>query len=287
MKIQVHDFNLEATLDSAQVFGFTKSEAGIYEGVLEGVPVKVWQEKEWLHLSLRAERSNLPMASWRSPRRPEGLLAKTVSQYFDLDRDMDPVYEILSTDERLLKPFQTFRGLRIIRQNGWEALAGFIISANNNFKRIQGIWRNLSRSLSHDEYNFPLPEQIASSSEAKLRELGLGYRAPYLFQTAKFVAANPEVLDRIRSAGYKEAKERVMAFPGVGEKVADCVLLYGFQKYESFPVDVWIHRIVRKLYFRNRKMSERKIAEFGRKRWGHQAGFVQQFLFHGARSGIL
>ncbi len=268
MKIPVSDFNLEATLDSAQVFGFQKNERNVYSGVLEGRPAKIWQEGNLLNV--------------------DGTVAeKTIRNYFDLARDMRPVYDTLAADERLVKPLQEFKGLRIIRQNGWEALAGFIISANNNFKRIQGIWRGLSRDLSHDEYNFPSAEQIAASSEKKLRELGLGYRAPYLFQTAKFVAANPEVLDIIRSAEYEDAKERVMAFPGVGEKVADCVLLYGFQKYESFPVDVWIHRIVRKLYFRNRKISEKKIAAFGRKRWGAQAGFVQQFLFHGARTGIL
>lgn len=268
MKIQVHDFNLEATLDSAQVFGFTKSEDGIYEGVVEGIPAKVWQEAAFLHVEGRVSD-------------------RVIQRYFDLERDMTSVYQALSADERLVKSFEAFKGLRIIRQNGWEALAGFIISANNNFKRIQGIWKNLCRTLGENDCIFPAPEELASSSEVKLRELGLGYRAPFILQTAKFVAANPEVLDRIRSSSYEEAKERVMAFPGVGEKVADCVLLYGFQKYESFPVDVWIHRIVRKLYFRNRKMSERKIAEFGRKRWGSQAGFVQQFLFHGARSGIL
>ena len=268
MKLHAPDFNLEVTLDSAQVFGFRKNENGIYEGVLHHHHAKVRQEKDWLIVEGKVTQS-------------------AIKEYFDLKRDMLPVYEVLQADERLIKSFQAFRGLRIIRQNGWEALAGFIISANNNFKRIQLIWKNLSRELGHDDYNFPSAEQIAASSEKKLRELGLGYRAPYLFKTAKFVATHPEVLDRIHSSGYEEAKERMMAFPGVGEKVADCVLLYGFQKYEAFPVDVWIHRIVRKLYFANRKMTERKVAEFGRKRWKNQAGFVQQFLFHGARTGIL
>lgn len=268
MKVHAPDFNLEVTLDSAQVFGFTKKEDGIYEGVMNHKLVRVWQKDADLHVEGESSK-------------------KVIESYFDLTRDMTDTYKMLQADKRLIKPFEIFKGLRIIRQNGWEALAGFIISANNNFKRIQLIWKNLSRELGHDDYNFPSAEQIAASSEKKLRELGLGYRAPYLFKTAKFVAENPEVLDRIQSSGYEEAKELMMAFPGVGEKVADCVLLYGFQKYEAFPVDVWIHRIVCKLYFRNRKMTERKVAEFGRKRWKNQAGFVQQFLFHGARTGIL
>lgn len=268
MKLHAPDFNLEATLDSAQVFGFHKNENGIYEGVLEHHPAKVWQEKDRLIVEGRVTQS-------------------AVKKYFDLKRDMSPVYDLLQADGRLVKTLQAFRGLRIIRQNEWEALAGFIISANNNFKRIQLIWKNLCRELGRNENIFPSTEEFAAASEKKLRELGLGYRAPYLFQTAKFVSANPEVLDIIRQSDYEDAKERVMAFPGVGEKVADCVLLYGFQKFEAFPVDVWIWRIVRKLYFRNRKMTERKVAEFGRRRWREHAGFVQQFLFHGARSGII
>ena len=268
MKLSVRDFNLEATLDSAQVFGFEKREGGVYEGVLNHSRVSLRQEGDCLHVDAR-----LPV--------------RWVEHYFDLTRDMGPLYDVLAEEERLAKSFQKFRGLRIIRQDSWEALAGFIISANNNFKRIQGIWKNLSRSLGKGEYYFPDAGQIARSSEKQLRDLGLGYRAPYLYRTSRMAANNPPMFDKIRSADYAEAKEQVMAFPGVGEKVADCVLLYGFGKHEAFPVDVWIWRIVRKLYFRNRRLTEKKVAEFGRRRWGTSAGYVQQYLFHGVRMGIL
>lgn len=268
MNIRTSDFNLEATLDSAQVFGFSKNTGGVYSGVLEGHPVRIWQKADQLHVKGRVRK-------------------KMVSSYFDLNRDMSPVYDRLSSEERLQPLVERFRGLRIIRQNRWEALAGFILSQNNNFKRIQGIWKKLCCALGPDELNFPDIWEIARASEKQLRELGLGYRAPYLRQTARLLADHPEFLDRITNSGYEEAKELVMTFPGVGAKVADCVLLYGFQKYEAFPVDVWIHRMIQKLYFRNRKISEKKAAEFGRRRWEHLAGFVQQFLFHGARIGIL
>jgi N-glycosylase/DNA lyase len=91
----------------------------------------------------------------------------------------------------------------------------------------------------------------------------------------------------IREADYEEARERVIAFPGIGPKVADCVLLYGFHKLEAFPVDVWIHRVMKKLYFPKRPVSEDKIRAYAKKKWGNLAGYVQQYLFHGARSGVI
>ena len=146
-----------------------------------------------------------------------------------------------------------------------------------------GIYRNLFKRFG----GFPSPSQIARSHENILRELGLGYRAPFLWGTAMFLSNNPDYLKSVRKAEYEEARERVLAFPGIGPKVADCVLLYGFHKLEAFPVDVWILRAMRRLYFRNRGVSEAKIREFGMKRWKQNAGYVQQYLFHSARTGII
>ena len=271
MQIHAPDFNLEATLDSGQVFGFEKDVKNSYRGAIAGERVLLRQNRDSLRVST-----------------PNGLGARVVRDYFDLDRDLAPVYRFLREDERLLPALRAFRGLRLIHQDPWEALACFILSSNNNVKRIQGIRRNLMKHFNKDGAEiFPRPGQVAQSHEKVLRDLGLGYRAPFLFYTAKFVAANPECLRHIREAGYAEAKERVLAFPGIGEKVADCVLLYGFQKYEAFPVDVWILRAMRGLYFRNRKVPEAKVLAFGQKKWRQHAGYVQQYLFHAARHGIL
>jgi len=212
---------------------------------------------------------------------------RQVREYFDLDRDLSPVYAHLETDAVLKPALEKFRGLRLIQQDPWEALACFILSSNNNVKRIQGIWRNLSAKLSPGTNAFPAASQIARCHERTLRELGLGYRAPFLQRTALFVASSPGTLDAIREASYEEAVARVIAFPGIGPKVADCVLLYGFQKVEAFPVDVWILRVMRKLYFRGRRVSEERVRRAAARRWGALAGYVQQYLFHGARNGIL
>lgn len=201
--------------------------------------------------------------------------------YFDLDRDLTPIYQILASDERL-KPLLALKGLRIIRQDPWECLAGFILSANNNIKRIQGIWSRLC-SGSH----VPSAHAVALKTEAELRKIGLGYRAPFLLETSKIAASEPDWANQIRELDYEGAKMNLVRFPGVGPKIADCVLLFGFQKYEAFPVDVWIWRVMRKLFFRNRKVSEKKVQEFARKRWGGEAGYIQQYLYHGARKGLI
>ena len=264
MKIPAPDFNLEATLDSGQVFGFTKQADGSYEGTVRGSTLRLSQNNGSLHVV--------------------GLInEQTLRDYLDLDRDLAPVYQILQNDPKLFPAYQKLKGLRLIRQDAWEALVCFIISSNNNVKRIQGIWRNLSEHYD----GFPTAGQLAKTQERTLRRLGLGYRAPFLKKTSQFIHADPQTLEAIRRAPYGEAVERVIAFPGIGPKVADCVLLYGFHKLEAFPVDVWILRVMRKLYFNKRQVPENQVHTFGQKKWGSYAGYIQQYLFHSARTGEL
>ena len=267
MRITHSDFNLGITLDSGQVFGFEKLSETEYRGRAAGRVVR-----------FKAQKNGMLSVDCEAPLSKEAII-----HYFDLEKDLAPVYQALKQEERLHPALQMCRGLRIIRQDSWEALACFILSSNNNVKRIQGIWKNMVDYFG----GFPSARQIARSHDRILRQLGLGYRAPFLMSTACFVAANPVCLDMIREAPYEEAVRRVIRFPGIGPKVADCALLYGFYKQEAFPVDVWILRIMRKLYFRGRSVSEKRIQVYGQKKWGRDAGYVQQYLFHAARTGIL
>lgn len=263
------DFNLKATLESGQVFGFKSDPSGFYEGRIGCFDVRISQKGRTLEVEA-----------------PAGFSKSHLVDYFDLNRDLNPVYKLLQA-EPFWKAVQPIKGLRLIKQDSWEALACFIISSNNNVKRIQGIWANLSQRFSHDKRSFPRPAEIARHHERTLREAGLGYRAPFLLHTAQFIKANPKSLDVIREAPYEEARKRVLSFPGIGPKVADCALLYGFHKLEAFPVDVWILRAMRKIYFSGRKVSESKVHASGRQRWGQMAGYVQQYIFHGARLGMI
>ncbi len=275
MNIPCKDFNLAATLDSGQVFGFAREENGAYRGNLLGEPCEVWQIGDTVHVSSTKQM------------KPEH-----VRRYFDLDFDLSSVYthlkEIPASDPDW---FDSVRGLRLIRQDSWEALACFILSSNNNVKRIQGIYKNLveyfSRRARRQVPVFPSSGEIAKTHERILRQIGLGYRAPFLQRSAQFLSVNPDYLSVIQDSEYEQAIERIISFPGIGPKVADCVFLYGFHGLEAFPVDVWMLRVMRKLYFKNRGVSEKRVHAFGRKKWGSLAGYVQQYLFHSARTGIL
>ncbi len=268
------DFSLETTMDSGQVFGFEKNGA-VYSGEIGGRSLAFFQKGDELHF-----RSDGPAPQ-----------ARLIEDYFDLKRDLAPVYGVLKSEEKLRPVVAPLGGLRLIRQDAWQGLACFILSSNNNVKRIQHIWKNMTRHYASrrrdSKPGFPDAREIAEGGEKILRALGLGYRAPFLWASAQYVAHNPDCLRHIREADYAGARERVIAFPGIGPKVADCVLLYAFQKYEAFPVDVWILRAMRKLYFNKRKVSEKRVHEFGRKRWKEHAGYVQQYIFHGIRTGIL
>ena len=271
MRIEAREFNLSATLESGQVFGFMNTAKGRYRGIL---------------LDREVELRETPGGFYVRPF--SGRISKEVIRdYFDLNRDLKPIYRVLEEDQNLRQLPQKFRGLRIIRQNPWDALASFIISSNNNIKRIQLIWRNLLQFFSGVHLRFPAPDKIARSSERELRQLGLGYRAPFLLKTARRIAENPHFFSQVDQSDYEGAKSKLLELDGVGEKVADCALLFGFRQYEAFPVDVWIARAMRKLYFRKRKVSESKIAEFARMKWGNLAGYIQQYLYHGIRRGVI
>lgn len=268
MRINAPGLHLQATLESGQAFGYTRQDDGAYRGVLRGKLVTLRQRPG----ALIVDGPALP--------KPE-----QVRDYFDLERDLGTVYAYLESDPRLHPTLSAYRGLRLIRQDPWEALACFILSSNNNVKRIQLTHERLCARLGGGV--FPAAALVARSHERLLRELGLGYRAPFLQRTATYIANNPHALESLRTADFNAARELVSRYPGIGPKVADCVLLYGFARYEAFPVDVWILRVMRSLYFRRRRVSEQRVYREAQKRWGKWAGYVQQYLFHGARTGVL
>lgn len=269
--LPVSDLHLEATFESGQVFGVIKQDDRSFAGYLSGVPVR-WAYADGL---LRGVCS------------PGRLATEAARDYFDLQFELAPVYRLLEEDDRLRPALRAYRGLRLLRQDPWEAAAGFILSSNNNIKRIQLMWHRLAERFT-GEGRFPAAERLARSSEAELRGLGLGYRAAFLYRSAKRIAGDRAWFERTGAEpDYERAKKALQELDGVGPKVADCILLYGFHRLEGFPVDVWIERVMRRLYYGNRKTPALKIHRFALKRWGGLAGYVQQYLFHAVRTGII
>jgi N-glycosylase/DNA lyase len=215
-------------------------------------------------------------------------------RYFDLDRDYSEILApLLAEDPYLAAQVQAYAGLKVLRQPVWETLCAFIISANNHQKRIESICRNVAlrygspiewKELGIDEeiplYGFPSPEALAGAGEGALRQLGAGYRAGFLAATAQMVAEGFS-LD-MDGMDYEAALRHLTQLPGVGEKVADCVLVFSTRHRCAFPVDVWIERVLRGPY--GMSGPRKAIKREAQARFGEWAGVVQQYLFHGARN---
>ena len=210
--------------------------------------------------------------------------------YFDLCRDYQAIEDQVAEDS-VLRPCLCYAsGIHVFNQDSFETLISFIISANNNIKRITGIIDRLC-VLAGDRvegerpyYTFPTPEAIAALTEKQLTDIGSGYRAPYIRNTAAMVAAGYD-LEPLREMTTAEARKELLRFPGVGSKVADCILLFSLGHADAFPLDVWMKRAMRLMYFGGeepgKKAMEQKIAELG-----PNSGILQQYIFHYARENM-
>ncbi len=193
--------------------------------------------------------------------------------YFDLERNYGAICERLKADSYLEKAVTEFNGIRILRQNSWEAVCSFIISQNNNIPRIKGIIDRLCASLGDDigngEFAFPSAERIAAAGIEALAPLRAGFRAKYIIDAAEKVASGEVDFQKIVSSPLDEGRDELIKIKGVGEKVAQCSLLYGFGKVDAFPVDVWVKRIMSELYPDGLPECANGVR-----------GIAQQYLFH-------
>lgn len=212
--------------------------------------------------------------------------------YFDLDRDYAAIEKRLSVDEQLSMCIGSASGIRVFAQEPFETLIAFIISANNNIGRIAGIVERLCALCGEkaefdgkEYYLFPKPESIAALEESELVRIGSGYRAPYIKKSAAIIAGGYQ-LEKLRDMPLDIARKELLKFPGVGPKVADCVLLFGLGHTDAFPVDVWIGRAMSEIYF-DGESPKKKQLEAAIRALGSESGIVQQYIFHYARQTAL
>lgn len=212
--------------------------------------------------------------------------------YFDLGRDYGRIKDELAGDDVLARAIEYGYGIRILKQDAWETLISFIISANNRIPRIKKTVESLcqcyGRRLEHEGrvyYDFPSPDALASVSEQQARDCGCGFRAAYIIDTAKRVADGRIDLQLIAKLSTVDARKALMELRGVGPKVADCIMLYSMQKYDAFPVDVWVKKVMECFY--KDQMGDnaglKRITQYAGERFGNLAGFAQQYLFYYAR----
>jgi N-glycosylase/DNA lyase len=223
----------------------------------------------------------------------EGPAEREVRHYLALDEDLPAILASIDRDPVIHRAIRDCRGLRILRQEPWEVLVSFICATNTNIPRIRKMVAALSRCFGswvpgsvEPQFSFPTTEALSGPSCKHLGPCRLGYRDRYIAGTASRVVADPGILDRIGGLPFHESRSALLSFPGVGQKAADCILLFGYHRLESFPVDVWVRRIMQEHYLPplpgsrgSSGKEDRRIREFGQEYFGEYAGYAQEYLF--------
>jgi N-glycosylase/DNA lyase len=270
----VNDFNLESTLECGQCFRWEKNKTNDYTGVAFSKALRIIQDEDTLILK------DTPISDYES----------IWHEYFDLGTDYAEIKNALSQNDSVMEEAIRFApGIRILRQEFFETLVSFIISANNSIPNIKRVIAALSKRwgapifYSGKEYHsFPEPGVLAKSDICDLQLTKAGYRCEYIKKTAGMYADNPYTPDDISIMGYEEGKRKLMEYMGVGAKVADCTILFTGAHIRAFPVDIWIKKIMESLYIK-KETPVSKIAEIAYERFGDLSGYAQQYLFHFAR----
>lgn len=267
---------LAETLDGGQAFRWRHEPDGHWSGIWgDGVA----------HVRLGAGGD----PEWRAPLAIAGRTAAALPGYFSCGRDFSALADSLPwrSDPHLEKCLADFRGLRLLRQPFGETLLGFLCSATKQIIQIKQMLALLAerhgRVLTADVRALPTWPDLAAIPEAELRSCQLGFRARYISETARFLAARPGWLEETEALPYPAAKARLCSLPGVGEKIADCVLLFGAGRLEAFPVDTWILQAMARRYGLD-GWKPSQVAQFGRAHFGPLAGLAQQYLFAGERA---
>ena len=258
----VECLDLDLTLDCGQAFRWEKQDDGSYSGVAGGHFLNI--SKNGDDLFFADTEKEVFDGFWRG--------------YFDLDKNYVQICDTLKQDSLLSSTIDSYYGIRILNQESWEALCSFVISQQNNIKRIKLIINRLCRAYGEEIkdgwYTFPSAERLAALSVEDFEKLGAGDRAKYLEKLSKDVASGVIDLEKIKSLSLDEARKALLDIYGVGIKVANCALLFGFQFYSAFPVDVWMKRVME--YYPDGLPECFSGIE----------GIAQQYLFHWARNNL-
>ncbi len=268
----IKDFNLDHIFECGQCFRWNKEPDGSYIGVAMGKALKISQTASSVTLydTSKEDFENI----WYN--------------YFDMNNDYGIIKSTLSSDKILKEAISYGGGIRILNQDLWECVVSFIISASNNIPRIKKIINSLCELygdkieyLGNTYYTFPSSEKIYSLNLDDLAPIKAGFRDKYILSAAKLFHEGM-CIDTFKNLTYYDAKKELMKIKGIGNKVADCILLFGLSKRNSFPIDVWIKRVVEYCYFTS-PQSIREIEKFSLEKFGSLGGYAQQYLFFYAR----
>lgn len=269
----VQDFNLDHIFDCGQCFRFNKINENTYLGVAFGHALKISQNGSTVTLYNTSEQDFQDI--W--------------FDYFDFSRDYSKIKNELAQDKIMNEAIKYGEGIRILNQDLWETIISFIISASNNIPRIKGIIERFCESFGNEihymgniYYSFPDSKTTAALSKEDLSVIRAGFRDKYIMDAAQKICSGELSLEDIKLLDTEKAKEALMTINGIGNKVSDCILLFGLNRADAFPVDVWIKRIMEHCYF-DKEQSIKTISSFAREKFGSIGGYAQQYLFFWAR----
>lgn len=274
--LPVDDYDLAATVDCGQAFRWRETEAG-WEGVIGARWVRLRKDGDGIAAETFAEPGD-----WR-----------WLADYLQADLDLSAVLATFPDDEPLRQSIAACRGLRLLRQESWECLASFILSSTKQIVQIRQIVELLcarfgapleAPSGARFTHAFPTAARLALLSEADLRACKMGFRAPNLLAAARAVDSGQLDLAAVGQGDVDAAREQLMQLPGVGPKIANCALLFAYGYQQAFPVDVWVMKALRQLYFPKRRPKPERLRRFVTSYFGPNAGYAQQYLFHYMRT---
>ena len=276
----IDSFDLKDIFECGQCFRWNEQEDGSYTGVVKNNVLNVKKENNQIIFQGKCEDN----------------IQELVEDYFDLNRDYEEIKKDLSKiDENMKTSIEYGKGIRILNQDLWETIISFIISANNNIPRIKGIIERLSQKYGKEiifkgkkYYTFPTPEELKNVTVEEYRNIGLGFRDIRLYETTKMILEKEIDLKKLKeNPNTKEVREELLKLSGVGPKVADCILLFSdLKRFEVFPIDVWVRRVMNDLYIKNEdenKVSKKQIEKIAKEKFGDLAGLAQQYLFYWRR----
>ena len=275
----IKSFELADIFDCGQCFRWNKQEDGSYTGIFKKNVMNV--EKQGDAVTFKGIC--------------DGDIKEIVEDYFDLKRNYEKIKNKLSQiDKNVKTSIEYGQGIRILNQDLWEMIISYIISANNNIPRIKGIIERMSAKYGQEikfrgtsYYTFPTIDELSQASVKDLKDLGLGFRDRYVYETTKKIKEGKINLDNLKQEPTNEVRKQLLTLTGVGPKVADCIMLFStLKRFDVFPVDVWVRRVMNDLYIHNEdetKVNKKQIQEIARDKFGALEGIAQQYLFYWKR----
>lgn len=274
-----NSFNLSHIFECGQCFRWNIEEDGSYTGVIKDRVINIKKQNNYYIINSNNFKN----------------IKECLDEYFDLNTNYELIKTKLSqVDENLKNSIEYGTGIRILKQDIWECIISFIISANNNIPRIKKIIENISKNYgkkivfnNKEYYIFPTPEELSKASVEDLRSLGLGFRDVRVYNTTKKILNKEIDIEKLVLEKNTEIiREELLKLDGVGEKVADCILLFGFNRFDVFPVDVWVRRVMNELYIHNEdenKVNKKEIRKIAKEKFLGIEGLAQQYLFYWKR----